>query len=405
MVRTGRRALLGGVTALVCLGALLVTSAVGADRDAPEPVAARVDAPRSSGILTLDAGDIDATPGAWKGSWLVLQSWEYARIPALKAQNPRLRILMYKDVSATRKDSHETGLFSTGVSFREAAANDWLLTDGAGRPLEWSDWTGLYPADVGNNGYQRRWGDNVLAELRAHDWDGVLMDDTLTYLSHSTVGGRVSTQIPDDGAMYDATESFLARVDRRIQQAGFLAVPNLTVEWNTWRGVLEDWTPYVSGWENEYFVKWGLDRAGARFVGPDWQWKTDLAAWCADRDVPLLAVTYSNRDDVAAQLYHRATWLLTWNGRTGASIFVPEESDVDHWTSAATVEIGTPAERRHLVGNTGVWRRDYSGGTVLVNPGSQARQVRVGRGYERLGGRAVSGVRVPPLSGVILRLR
>ncbi|HMY98491.1 MAG TPA: hypothetical protein PLU79_02460 [Burkholderiaceae bacterium] len=67
-----------------------------------------------------------------QGSYLVLQPWEYARIPALKAKNPNLKILMYKDVSATRKDVEwATGIASTGVTYQEAAANNWLLTDAA----------------------------------------------------------------------------------------------------------------------------------------------------------------------------------------------------------------------------------------------------------------------------------
>jgi hypothetical protein len=390
--------------ALLLLVATAVGIVLGAGRAADAPASAAAPQ-RSSGILTLDAGDIVATPEAWRGSYVVLQPWEYARIPALRERNPGITILMYKDVTATRKDTHESGLRSTGISFQEADARGWLLTDVTGRPIEWSDWSGLYPANIGDPGYQRQWGTNVLAELRAHGWDGVMMDDTLTYLSHSTVGDRVATQIPDDEAMYDATESFLRRVSGRVQRAGYLAVPNLTVEWDTWRTVLEDWTPYVSGWENEYFVKWGLDRSGPRFVGPDWQWKMEMAAWCADRDVPLLAVTYSNRHDRAAQLYHRATWLLTWNGRTGASVFVPYEDEVDHWTRAATAEIGLPTQARRLVGDTGVWRRDYTGGTVLVNPTTRARQVDLGEGYRRLGGREVSAVWVAPQSGLVLRHR
>jgi len=129
----------------------------------------------------------------------------------------------------------------------------------------------------------------------------------------------------------------------------------------------------------------------------------EMAAWLADRDVPLLAITYSNRDDVSAQTYHRATWLLTWNGRTGASVFVPDESDVDHWTSRATVEIGMPTQTRHQVGSTGVWRRDYTAGTVLVNPTTRSAVVDLGQGYRRLGGTRVTEVRVAPTSGVILR--
>jgi hypothetical protein len=398
--------------AAAALGAVLAPSGSGSATTSADPsptagtvsvTASRAAAQRSAGILTLDGGDITATPDAWRGNYLVLQPWEFARIPALKQKNPNLKVLMYKDVSAARKDAHETGIFSTGVSYRQAEANKWLLTDRNGRVVEWSDWTGLYPTSIGNAGYQQQWGSNVLTELRKYHWDGVMMDDTLTYLSHDTVGGRTSTQIPTDQAMYAATESFLNHVAGRIETAGFMAVPNVTVEWNTWHAVMEDWTHYVSGWENEYFVKWGLDSGGPRFVGPDWQWKMEMAAWCAARNVPLLAITYSNRADTSIQTYHRATWLLTWNGRTGSSIFVPYESNVNHWTGAATVEIGKPTQTRHLIGSTGVWRRNYTLGAVLVNPTKTARTVAAGTGYRTVSGTPVSTVRVPALSGVILR--
>ncbi|MFB9315094.1 putative glycoside hydrolase [Nocardioides plantarum] len=393
--------------AMVVAASLLVAASAGprgAPADAASPPSRSTWVPvRSAGILTLDWGDIDATADAWRGNYLVLEPWEGARIPALKAKNPRLKVLMYNNVASVRKDSHESGIYSTGLSYREAQAGGWLLSDAAGRTLQWSDWSDLYPTDVGATAYQDRWASNVLGELRSAAWDGVMMDDTLTSLSHTTVGDRVSTQIPTDQAMYAATERFLARVATRVRSSGFLAVPNLTVQWNTWHAVVTDWTRYVSGWENEYFVKWGLDRAGARFAGADWTWKADLASWLAARDVPLLAVTYSNRSDLAAQIYHRATWLMTWNGRTGSSVFVPSESDVNHWTAASTVEIGTPTQVRRLVGTTGVWRRAYTRGTALVNPTATSAVVQVTAGSRTLGGTPVTRVRVPARSGMILR--
>ena len=126
----------------------------------------------SAGILTLDPGDIDATPDAYKGAYVVLQSWEYARIPALRAKHPGIKILMYKDATGTRRDVQEpTGLASTGVTYQQAAAHHWLLTDSDGRVLEWSDWSNIYPADVGNAGYQQAWADNVIGLCRGARMD------------------------------------------------------------------------------------------------------------------------------------------------------------------------------------------------------------------------------------------
>ena len=391
----------------VVLGTLAILAAMGtgaAAAPAPPPGSDRLVRQHErtgAGVLALDWGDLDDTPNAAAGDFLVMEPWEYGRIRALRADNPHLRILMYKDASAVVKGAHETGIYPTGVSYQEADARHpgWFLTDASGHRLEWSDWQGLYPMNVGKRSYQRTWAGNVLKELRAHDWDGVMLDDTLTYLSHSTVRDRTSTRIPNDAAMYRATGSFLAQVGPRLQDAGFLAVPNVTIEWNTWRSTLADWSRHVSGWENEYFVKWGLERQ-PRFQDADWEWKMQMSAWCADRRIPLLAITYSNQDDRATQTYHRATWLLTWNGATGAGIFVPSEVGASHWAARANTSVGAPTGAREHA--DGVWTRTYERGVVLVNPTTAARTVAVGDGYEDGADDPVRTVHLAPLTGAIL---
>lgn len=413
--RHGTPTTLRGVVGVVvlALGTVLGVAAAPADG----VTSARPDhAPRahatstSAGTLMLDWGDAQSTPDAWKGNYVVLQPWEHARIPSLRKHNRDVRILMYKDVTATVRDACRDGstrddrILPTGIGYHWAQAHHpgWFLRDASGHRLEWSDWSGLFPMDIAKRSYQTRWLRNVRTELRAHDWDGVMMDDTLTTLSHSTYGNRVSTRVPDDRAMYAATQRFLERVGSKLQRAGFMAVPNLTVGWNDWKDVLKDWTPYVSGWENEYFVKWSLGPSERFTADDDWTWKMKMSRWLARRDVPLLAITYSSRLDLAAQVYHRATWLLTWNGRTGSSIFVPEEADTDHWLPVATTDLGRPAGRQHTLAGH-VHRRDYARGTVLVNPTRTARTVDLGTTFATLTGKRVRSIRLAPTSGAILR--
>ncbi len=333
-----------------------------------------------AGVLALDWGDLDKTPRASQADVVVMQSWEYDRIPALRKAHPGIKILMYKDVSATVKEAESsTGRYPSGVGYAEVAAHHpgWFLRDAGGHVIEWSDWRGLYPLDLTSSAYQRTWGSNVLAELRQHRWDGVMMDDVLTWRSHTTVGDREPTKLPTDAAQYAATESFLSRVAPRIRRAGYLAVPNLTVAWDNWRTTLADWTRYVSGWENEHFTNWQGDTR--RFTGADWRWKLDLSRWLARRRVPLLAVTYGSADDRVAQTYHRATWLLSWNGRTGASLFVPSQESATHWLPSATRSVGRPTGPPHENAD-GTWSRRFRHGVVLVNPTSRARRVaRAGR--------------------------
>jgi hypothetical protein len=362
--------------------AALVAATVATSAPAPavdaRPAPSRIGSPTwatGNGVLALDWGDLDRTPQAARGDVVVMQSWEYPRIPELRRKHPGITILMYKDASATVKEAESaTGRFSTGVGYDWVAAHrpGWFLRDRSGQVIEWSDWRGLYPMNIADRGYQQTWSRNVLAELRAHRWDGVMMDDVLTILSHPTVGDRVSTRIPDDRAQYAATGSFLSRVAPRIRRAGYLAVPNLSIEWDNWRSTLAAWTPYVSGWENEHFTNWPGQHG--RFVGADWRWKLDAARWLAARRVPLLAVTYGPAGDRVGQTYHRATWLLSWNGRTGASVYVPDELAASHWLPAATRRVGRPLGPARERAD-GTWIRRFSRGVVAVNPTTRPHRV------------------------------
>ncbi|KQW48334.1 hypothetical protein ASC77_06110 [Nocardioides sp. Root1257] len=391
---------LAGVVVILATAVAAAGPAPAADRR----VNARSDSPTwaaGTGVLTLDWGDLDKTPQAARGDVVVMQSWEYPRIPELRRRHPGITILMYKDASAVVKEAESaTGRFPAGMGYDWVAAHhpSWFLRDRAGQQLEWSDWRGLYPMDVADPGYQQTWSQNVLAELRQHRWDGVMMDDVLTILSHPTVAGRVSTRIPDDAAQYAATGSFLAHVAPQIRRAGYLAVPNVSLEWDNWRTALRDWTPYVSGWENEHFTNW--PGTSERFVGADWRWKFDAARWLAARRVPLLAVGYGPADDRVRQTYERATWLLSWNGRTGASVYVPDETDSSHWLPASTRSVGRPAGPA-VENADGTWSRRFTRGIVVVNPTAASRPVTLRTSYRR-GERSVRSVRLAPTTAAIL---
>lgn len=409
--------LFGGLAAIaVPAGVNAPTSASDATSSTLDPVGAPAAAAKSStGVLALDPGAIGASR-AQGTAYIVMQPWEYSRIKELRERNPGVKILMYKNGAATRQDHHESGLYSTGVSYREAADNKWLLRDAAGTVLHWTDWS-LYPVNVADRDYQDTWTANVVSELRSGRWDGVLIDDTLTRLSHSISDHRVATAIPNDKAMHAATASFLKNVGPKIRKSGFLAIPNLTdVDYKSWKPTMTAWSKYVSGWENEFGVKWGLDDSEPRFsVDDDWAWNFDMAKWCATHDIPLLSVTYSNQTDTTTQTYQRATWLLSWNGRTGASFFVPFEAQasffvpfeaqMNGWLSTATTDLGAPTAGAMLAKSTGVYTRTYRNGLVVVNPTEKTRTVRVSRAmhYRTVGGKAVTSVRVQGKTGVLLR--
>lgn len=359
---------------------------------------------RGIGGYLLDWGDPDATRLP-QLDYIVMQPWEYDRIPSIRAADSDVVILMYKNAAAVRRDVHaQTQMSSTGLTYEEARSGGWLLRDHDGEVIRWSDWSDLYPVDPSQPGYQQAWLANTLHDLNRGDWDGVLLDDVLSRLSHSTQGNATSPVLDDDAAMLAATSSLLAAVGPGLAAAGYQSLANATdTTAGTWRTVLTSWRSWVTGFANEFFVKWGTTE-GTRFgVDDEWTWKTRLARWTARRSIPLLAITYSDRGDRAAQLYHRATWLLTWNGRTGASVFSPAGQWTDHVTRASTVTVGRPDGPS--VHDEGLHQRRYTRGLVLVNPTDAPETVRLARAHYTPRGTRVHSIRVPTRGGRILFTR
>ena len=74
---------------------------------------------------------------------------------------------------------------------------------------------------------------------------------------------------------------------------------------------------------------------------------------------------------------------------------------LDPWNPAWTTDIGTPLGARYQVG--AAWRRDYSAGTVIVDPDPvNAQTVSLGATYTTLAGQNVTSITVQPDSAAIL---
>ena len=121
----------------------------------------------------------DFSQTAGRSNVVVLQEWEKAKLHSLKAANPAMKVLMYKNLSSMLAAS-SNGNASTGVTTQEAASHpEWYLTSNTtGTKFNFWGYDYLWAADIGDRSYQDRWAANVLAKLKADSWDGVFVDDT-----------------------------------------------------------------------------------------------------------------------------------------------------------------------------------------------------------------------------------
>ena len=252
--------------------------------------------------------------------------------------------------------------------------------------------------------YQSKWLSNVLADARSGGWDGVFMDDTNTDMSWH-LNGRTIAKYPTPAAWRAATRSMLATVGPALKSAGLLAVPNLSAPWAadydaqaTW----SDWLQFTSGAAQEYYSKWG-SASSSWFADGDWTYRQKFQTLTEQAGKIFIGITYAPKADTRSMAWARANFLLFDEpASNGALVFELSDPEAqDPYTASWTADIGTPVGARFQVGSA--WRRNFTGGTVLVNPTGATVTVPLERSYERDDGSSTTSVTLGPTSGAILR--
>ena len=235
--------------------------------------------------------------------------------------------------------------------------------------------------------------------MRANGWDGVFVDDTNASQSWHLCG-RTIAKYPTDAAYAAATRSFLANVGPALTSQGFLVIPNIYLPYSssalsTWL----DWISFTSGGMQEFWSKWGTTSTG-HFGGADWTYRQQFLGATQKAGKIFLGLSYAPNADVRSMRYARSTFLLDWDGGASAVLF-EGESGGDPTNADWMTDIGTPRGARYPVG--AAWRRDYSGGTVLVNPSSTTVWVTLGSPHVNGEGQVVTSLALAPTNGVVLK--
>ena len=383
--------------------ALLIVAAATAAVLSSTPSASRAAA---TGALRICTGCAASGGDLSRFDYVILQAWEHGRIAALKAQNPAIKILVYKNMAATFEytvhNGRDDALLPAGVGYAWARQHrpEWFLRDTQGRTIEFSDYAQLWQMDVGNPDYQEHWLASVGTELRANGWDGVMIDDANVSPRFHT-GERVVAKYPTDAAYTAATRSFLARVGPALLAQGHLVLPNIFAEWPTAPSVFRDWLQFGSGAVLEHWTKWGQG-SSQHFGEREWVYRQQFLPIVQEAGKIFIGITYAPPDDVRSMRYARASFLLDWNGGPSAMIFEPQGGAQQPYSSEWTIDIGRPAGPREQAGT--VLRRTYTEGLVLANiSDGESQAVDLGRPYLTSDGARVTSVTLAPETGLVLR--
>jgi hypothetical protein len=329
---------------------------------------------------------------------VVLKSGQTDKLHQLKAENPNVKVLVYKELAFTSSSwSSDPFYNASGVTYPDAQANGWFIHNKSGGLITSNGWGYLTALKVGSASFQQRWADNVIAELQQKGWDGVFMDDVNPTLKYHTDPTNVS-EYPNDGSYQAAMASALDNIAPRVRGAGKLVMGNIG-GWSEYYSVGTSWLTKLDGAMWEHFTKETTSTTSGYQTGSAWQANLNMVKEAERRGKTFLGVSHSAATDAAAARYGWATVLLGAGGKSYFSLAPDYTSET--WFPEYDYDIGEPTGPESVDSN-GVHRRVFTRGLVLVNPSGSSQSVSFGGSFSGSGLTSAQSATMGPHSGLVL---
>jgi hypothetical protein len=267
-----------------------------------------------------------------------------------------------------------------------ARANGWLLHDAYGNEIGYGGYSGNLLDNIGNVSFQNDFKQRALNFLALHPGvNGVYFDnfqmDIRNYnsaASYPVYDQNNNLLWSSNADLQNAEISFISNVGSALKAAGYVVGVNakgfipgnsasndstLSKQW------MDRYAPYVSASMIEYWQQNGSDHRVFLSGGDAWyhQWDSwqSLESYAQSKGLEFWPVSYISKTELAQCRYLRGSYLLEWNGK--GSIMISSWDGSDIWNSCTAVDVGLPSGAKYQVAS-GVWRRDFTGGYVIVNP-------------------------------------
>lgn len=313
------------------------------------------------------------------------QKMRLSEIRALRAYNPNFLCLHYQLAVGCGPELFIDGDAWTSDWPYVDAQTSWFLLNGSHQRVHQAAWNWFvmdltYSGGVPNTGYPGYWIETALARMRASENDG-------TFADSFTVDGYSFGQcdpthdwlenVEDCQAHWIPSLTAFGRAVRSAFDAdpgGFKFLPNLG-------GLVTGWdtTPYAIGHGGmiEGFAFWGPDNP----LDPaDWQLQVDRALALVRTNAILICQSYPALDNYRERLFATATYLLIKGSTTYLNLLATGDVALEYYPEydiPIQAPRSGPAPSSDALWHApwGVFRRDYTNGLVLVNPGPAATAI------------------------------
>ncbi|MCX6357579.1 MAG: putative glycoside hydrolase [Candidatus Aureabacteria bacterium] len=344
-------------------------------------------------------------------------------VRSLRALNPSFIVLHYQLGCGNGQEPFIDGNTWTFDWSLVNGREEWFMHQGGAR-LHMVAWN-WYLMDIGSDGYRNYWIASCLQRMRDTECDGVFADSF-------TIDGYFNALSPDHPWFTDpdqclanwvpALQAYGSYLHAALSAEEFFFLPNLgglVTGWDT-----TDYADLGDGGMIEGFGAWGND---SYFDLADWRLQMDRTLALARAGKIILCQSYTSDAALNERLFLTGCYLLIKGARTYFNMIGAEHGEELLYYPEYGIPIGAyqgdiPASIDELYDAArGCYRRDYSNGMVLVNPGDgEADVADLGGTWELVaasGGGAVddhghtdgtlayqpvTGVRLPAHSAAIL---
>ncbi|MBP2335407.1 hypothetical protein JOF41_001585 [Saccharothrix coeruleofusca] len=309
---------------------------------------------------------------------VVLNATETAAMRRLRALNPEITVLVYKDLASTRDypgavhGDRDARYLPTGVGYHAAEDGhpEWFALDGTGRRIEWRSYPRHWQMAVWHPDYRESWTAAVLAEVVREGWDGVLADNdfsTLRHYSDAVLSGTADAE-ETDRVLRGGLDALVATAGEALRRAGKVLVPNIS-ESRLTPGRWSAHSRHGGGMEESFGLR-GDDGAGGVLTFRGDEWKQLRASAALGRSWLLLVTPVEGGRD--ERVGYASAALLAGPRTCWSGARTPDYRDPD-WSPHQGTGLGEAVEAARRL-PSGVWTRRYAHGWVAVNPtGTTAR--------------------------------
>ncbi len=309
------------------------------------------------------------------------QKMRRSQIDALRAYNPDFLCLHYQLGIGCGAHNFIVGdTWTSDWDTVNSQANWFFYTPAAQRVHQtlwnWDVMNVLYTNATPNTTFPQYWTTTVLARITAAQDDGVFAD---SFTPDGYIFGQCSPSHPWFEDIDECLNNWVPNLEtygRQIRAAfeadtnGYLFLPNIG-------GLVTGWLEMDYGLGHggmiEGFAFWGPDNP---FDAPDWQLQMNRALALVRSNKVLICQSYAGNTNYTERLFALGSYLLIKGTRTYINIMTLGDDVATEYYPEYTINLGAPlagpAGSLDDLWNAGwgVYRRDFSNGVVLVNPGA-----------------------------------